>query len=289
MAGRTMPPTRGNHGPAGNHMQARDRRPLYLQAVEAIQGLVSDKRLGPGDRLPSEVELASLFGVGRSTIREAMGHLELVRVVERRRGVGTVLIAGDSDSPAAVGLETLESLEALALRQGWVCGTSNLAIRPARAGQEQAQRLGLPPGSPVSIITRTKSRDGVPIAEMVSVVPERIIPFAALDREIATSITELMTRRHSPPVRLARAEVTAVACEPPLARRLRLEPGRPVLVLDELFLGDGGIVLAWNLLYFVPESIRLEVIRRPRPLRTGHRASGDEVRRDLDPVSPKGG
>jgi GntR family transcriptional regulator len=259
--------------PRRGHVLARDRRPLYLQAVEAIQRLVADEGLGPGERLPSEVELATLFGVGRSTIREAMGHLELARVVERRRGIGTVLVG--ADSPAAVGLETLESLESLAARQGWRCETRNLQIRPARADEEQARRLDVPPGSAVSFITRTKMRDGVPIAEMVSVVPERIVPFPALELEFETSITELMTRRHSPPVRLARAEVTAVACEPGLAGRLRLQPGDPVLLLDELFLGNGEIVLAWNLLYFVPESIRLEVIRRARRLHSPPTWPGD--------------
>jgi DNA-binding GntR family transcriptional regulator len=244
------------------HLLARDRRPLYLQAVEAINRLVKQERLRPGDRLPSELELASLLGVGRSTIREAMSHLELARVVERRQGVGTVLADSDADSAAAVGLETLESLEALAARQGWRCMTRNLQIRPARADEEQARRLGVEHGSPVSIITRTKLRDGAPIAAMVSFVPERILPLVTVQREFETSITKLMTPR----VRFARAEVRAMACEAWLARRLRLEPGDPVVVLDELFLGEREVVLAWNLLYFVPKRFRLEVIRRPRRL-----------------------
>lgn len=253
----------------------RDRRPLYLQAVEAIQRLASDKGLRPGDRLPSEVELASFFGVGRSTIREAMGHLELARVVERRRGVGTVLLEGDRESPAAVGLETLESLESLAVRQGWRCETRNLEIRQAGADPDQARRLGIEPGTPVSIITRTKMRDGVAIAEMVSAVPESVIPCAALELEFQTSITELMARRRSPPVRFARAEVTASRCPSGLAGRLGLRPGDPVLVMDELFLGDQDVALAWNLLYFVPRSIRLEVIRRTRRLHVESAPSGD--------------
>jgi GntR family transcriptional regulator len=202
-----------------------------------------------------------------------MGHLELARVGERRRGIGTVLVG--ADSPAAVGLETLESLESLAARQGWRCGTRNLQIRAARADEEQARRLRVPPGSAVSVITRTKMRDGTPIAEMESVVPEEIVAFQSLEREFETSITELMTRRHSPPVRLARAEVTALASEPGLAARLRLPPGDPVLVLDELFLGEGDVVLAWNLLYFVPRSIRLEVIRRAPRLHSAPVWSGE--------------
>jgi GntR family transcriptional regulator len=238
----------------------RDRRPLYLQAVEAIQAYVSEHGLAAGDRLPSEVELGALLGVGRSTIREAMGHLELARVVERRRGVGTVYLG--MHGPAAVGLETLESLEALAARQGWSCQTKDIQIRPGTADEEQAGRLEVEPGSPVSTITRTKARDGVPLAEMVSVVPASVIPFDTLRTEFKDSITELMTQRDGQQVRFARAEVTAVSCDPGRARRLSVPSGSPLLLMDEVFLGDAGEVLAWNLLYFVPSDIRLEVIRR---------------------------
>jgi GntR family transcriptional regulator len=245
------------------HALVRDRRPLYLQAVDAIQSYVSDRGLAAGERLPSEVELGALLGVGRSTIREAMGHLELARVVERRRGVGTVFLG--SHGPAAVGLETLESLESLAARQGWRCQTKDIQIRSGKASVEQAARLEIEPGSPVSVITRTKARDGVPLAEMVSVVPAAVIPTEVLRSEFEDSITELMTRRHSPQVRFARAEVTALPCDTHRARRLRLSSGSPLLLMDEVFLGEGGQILAWNLLYFVPRGIRLEVIRRAGP------------------------
>jgi GntR family transcriptional regulator len=251
------------HPVSDPHPLARDRRPLYLLAVDAIQGLVHSRGLGPGDRLPSEVELSSLFGVGRSTIREAMGHLELARVVERRRGVGTVFLG--SHQPPAVGLERLESLESLAARQGWRCQTKDVRIRRSSADDEQASRLQIARGSRVSIVTRTKSRDSVPLAEMVSVVPEAILSHAALELEFRDSITELMTRRHSPRVRFARAEVTAVRSDAGRSRRLGIPEGSPLLVLDEVFLGDGDTVLAWNLLYFVPAGIRLEVIRRAGP------------------------
>jgi DNA-binding GntR family transcriptional regulator len=255
----------------------RDRRPLYLQAVEAIEAYVTERGLAAGDRLPSEVELGALLGVGRSTIREAMGHLELARVVERRRGVGTVYVG--MHGPAAVGLETLESLEALAARQGWHCQTKDIRISPGLANQEQASHLEIEPGSPVSIITRTKARDGVPLAEMVSVVPASVIAFDVLRTEFEDSITELMTRHDSPQVRFARAEVTALACDPGRARRLGVHPGSPVLLMDEVFLGDVGQVLAWNLLYFVPSDIRLEVIRRARPgPRIGAEQAADTTR-----------
>ncbi len=54
-----------------------------------IQRLISEGKLRPGDTLPTEMELAEQFGVGRSSIREAMRVLQLLGVVEVIQGKGT--------------------------------------------------------------------------------------------------------------------------------------------------------------------------------------------------------
>ena len=45
---------------------------------------IGERRLEPGDRLPSERLLAERFGVTRAIVREAIAKLEAMRVVERR-------------------------------------------------------------------------------------------------------------------------------------------------------------------------------------------------------------
>ena len=47
--------------------------------------------IGGGDRLPSERELSSRLNVGRSSVREALRALELVGLIETRRGEGTFI------------------------------------------------------------------------------------------------------------------------------------------------------------------------------------------------------
>lgn len=47
------------------------------------------KELKPGDKLPAERELATMLGVSRSSIRDAIRRLELVGLVEPRQGSGT--------------------------------------------------------------------------------------------------------------------------------------------------------------------------------------------------------
>lgn len=58
-------------------------------AIEKIKAMVLSGALQPGDRLPREEDLASLLGLSRSSLREAISALELMRVLDVRRGDGT--------------------------------------------------------------------------------------------------------------------------------------------------------------------------------------------------------
>jgi len=66
-------------------------RSVPEQILDEITRLVTEGVLKPGDRLPSESELAESFGVGRSSLREAMQALQLLGVVEVVQGRGTFL------------------------------------------------------------------------------------------------------------------------------------------------------------------------------------------------------
>lgn len=61
---------------------------LYETIVKQIQDLISSGSLQPGERLPSERELAEELGVSRTSIREALRALESMGYLESRVGVG---------------------------------------------------------------------------------------------------------------------------------------------------------------------------------------------------------
>lgn len=56
--------------------------------LERIERDLLDGRLGPGDRLPSERELAADLGVGRSSVREALRVLEVMGLIRTATGSG---------------------------------------------------------------------------------------------------------------------------------------------------------------------------------------------------------
>ena len=57
--------------------------------LEKIEADLLSGALGPGDRLPPERELCTMFGISRATLREALRVLEDRRLIERRPGRGT--------------------------------------------------------------------------------------------------------------------------------------------------------------------------------------------------------
>ncbi len=80
------------------------------RVLDEITRLVMDGVLKPGDRLPSESELAESFGVGRSSLREAMRALQLLGMVEVVQGKGTFL-RGTHVLPLAINWTRLASTD----------------------------------------------------------------------------------------------------------------------------------------------------------------------------------
>jgi len=61
---------------------------LYLKVAQQLSQQIRDGKIEAGQRLPSERDLASRFGVSRPTIREAMIALEIADMIEIRSGSG---------------------------------------------------------------------------------------------------------------------------------------------------------------------------------------------------------
>ncbi|WP_028931722.1 FadR/GntR family transcriptional regulator [Pseudonocardia asaccharolytica] len=63
--------------------------PVTDEAIEKIKTMIVSGELGPGDRLPKEADLAERLGLSRSSLREAVKALSLIRVLDVRQGDGT--------------------------------------------------------------------------------------------------------------------------------------------------------------------------------------------------------
>ena len=63
-------------------------KPLYIQVKEKLLNMIEAKELRFGEKLPSEPDLARMFGVSRSTVRAAIRELAQEGAVLVRHGLG---------------------------------------------------------------------------------------------------------------------------------------------------------------------------------------------------------
>jgi GntR family transcriptional repressor for pyruvate dehydrogenase complex len=76
--------------PVKSDFEVVRRNKVYEEVAKQIERLILE-RLQPGDKLPSERELAEMLQVSRSSIRDAIRSLELTGLVEPRQGAGTIV------------------------------------------------------------------------------------------------------------------------------------------------------------------------------------------------------
>nr|WP_221219018.1 FadR/GntR family transcriptional regulator [Prauserella isguenensis] len=71
---------------------------LYEQVIDRLREYVAQARLGAGDKLPAERDLAQQLGVSRTSVKQAIVVLQVQGLVEARHGGGTYLVGHTLDA-----------------------------------------------------------------------------------------------------------------------------------------------------------------------------------------------
>lgn len=118
---------------------------VVQQVINALTDAMNNRELRPGDKIPTEAEMAENMGVGRNSIREAIKILVYLGVLEIRRAEGTFVCEGFSESmidPMIYGiiLDKEDSYENLMeLREMIEVGVLQLAM--AKVKEEELKSL----------------------------------------------------------------------------------------------------------------------------------------------------
>jgi GntR family transcriptional repressor for pyruvate dehydrogenase complex len=126
-------------------LKAVIKKRAYEDIVKQIRTLIEKGRLKHGDQLPTERELSETFKVSRATVREAIFSLETMKLVDRRQGDGTYVIASSEEAlvhPLAASLfhEKDDLIEIFFLRKIIEPEVAELASENATA--EEIEKLG---------------------------------------------------------------------------------------------------------------------------------------------------
>jgi GntR family transcriptional regulator, transcriptional repressor for pyruvate dehydrogenase complex len=121
---------------------------LSGQVVQQFVTMIRNGELAPGERLPTERDLAERFGVGRNSIREALRQLNMLGLVTSRHGEGTFVGTPDAAQlmapfRAVIELSTPAAESVLEFRLAFEPGVAALAARNISEEGERRLRAAL--------------------------------------------------------------------------------------------------------------------------------------------------
>jgi GntR family transcriptional regulator len=225
---------------------------------EYLRSLIAAAK--PGDKLPSEPDLARDLGVARATLREAMRTFETQGLLYRRQGSGTYV-----SHPTHIidtGLEVLESIETMADRVGMKVAMEELEVTLRSGTEEELHALGINTGKQVLYVSRVINADGNPAAFLVDILPGDVLTLEELKSRFTGSVLDLLLQKGSPALATSRTEINATSASAEVARSLGIQRGDVLLKFIAYLYDTQGRVVDYSFSYFLPGYFKFQVVRR---------------------------
>jgi GntR family transcriptional regulator len=207
-------------------------QPLYVQIRHLLERALEAGEWPPGSVIPSEIELASRFGVSPGTVRKAVGALAGANLLVRRQGKGTFVATHTEEKSSNFRFLRIRPNDG---RHEYPASRL-VDLRRGKASAEAARLLAMKSGDGIFVLRRILEFGGAP-----AVLDEVTLPaalFAGLTRARYAAYPGSMYGFFETEfgVRMLRAEerLHAVAADRSSAELLRVMPGTPLLAVDRI-------------------------------------------------------
>lgn len=207
--------------------------PLYHQISEPIKELILDGTIPPGAKLEDELSMASRLGVSRPTARRALQSLVDLRLVVRKRAVGTIV------APKEIHRQVkLSSLYDDLKDSGQKPTTKVISHEEVEASQEIAEDLRLEEGQTVIKVVRLRLANGEPLAIMTNYLPSEVAP---TEKELRSGGLYDAMRSHGHEVVSASQTISARKASSEEAEILQESRGAAILSMRRIAYNQSGV------------------------------------------------
>lgn len=235
-----------------------EKKLLYIRVKEDIERKIETEALRPGDRLPSEPELAKEYQVSRPTLREALKMLQKEGAVISKNGVGTYI--NDKAPIIENPLNKLQSMGEMIRNAGYSESESDVLIyrqSPEEEWQQKLQTVG-----DVVIIERIRTADGQSVAFYYNIFAESLVG-DVLDREFKDSVFKFLEEKLDISIHHCITEICAPSLSNPMDRRAVKILGDEIILLKQLHFDGKNRPVFYSIDYLKNGLIKL-IIHRER-------------------------
>lgn len=228
---------------------------LYDQIKDDLLSKIKDGTYPEGQTIPSELELAEIYGVSRPTIRQALQILVSDGYLEKRRRRGTVVTKPKVSQSFTMSISSFEDAMRLA---GRLPKTKVLVFKRERANAEVEKRLELTRGQDVFKLVRLRYADDLPNVFVESYIPRALYPGLDSFDFNESSLYAAMDACGNP-VMTARRRLEVIKADGAAAALLDVEAGDPLLLFHTVARDASGTAVEYSVATYRGESNSFEL------------------------------
>lgn len=231
------------------------REPIWRSIANTLQTEIAQDLYRPGDKLPTEAELADRFGVNRHTVRQGLASLAEAGIVHTRRGSGVFVAARPTDY--ALGPRVRFHQNVAASGRTPSRRITRLETRPASTAEAAA--LALASGDLVHVIDGISLADGQPLALFSSVFPAARLPGLLTAMDTQNSVTTALAACGVTDYTRFETRLTAKLADGLQALALHIQPGAPILRSVAVNVDAAGQPIEHGTTWFAGDRVTLTV------------------------------
>ena len=223
--------------------------PKYIRIKQKLRDMIKD--MPEGSRIPSERDLVNRFYGSRMTIRKSIDELVKDRALYRINGSGTFVAKGGHRKY----LNNLVGFSKEVLEQGGVPTHKVIKLKNLKADTKLAAKLEIAVGDPVAFVMRVHERDGDPV----------LLDYAYFNIKVTNKLTKKLCERSlykyfeeklGLKITTSIQEFFAEVVNEEIRKLLSIEPGTPIIKIENITFLDNGSVLEYTVGYRNPLKYR---------------------------------
>ncbi|WP_299727029.1 phosphonate metabolism transcriptional regulator PhnF [uncultured Tateyamaria sp.] len=229
------------------------RTPIWKSIAATLSGEIGEGLYLPGDKLPTEAQLASRFGVNRHTVRHALSDLVEQGIVHTRRGAGAFVAQRPTDYPIGKRVRFHQNVAAA----GRTPTKQVLSFETRLASPAERVALALEEGDQVHAYEGLSLADGQPIALFQSVFPAARFPDLRDTLQVSGSVTAALQAAGVTDYTRASTRLTAKTATATQALHLRIAEGAPILRSVGINVDVNGTPVEYGRSWFAGDRVTL--------------------------------